>query len=189
MSTSPSSSASPGTTPIAWAAHMTAALGVSDIDRSIAWYRDVLGFELIYKLDDWGWAELRSPIAEVNVGIGQTETSSRAAGRRSRSALPTSTRRGRARGARREVRRRDDRGAGDGAARDLLRPRRQHVHARAAARQGPEPREGLPDDPVAQVRDRRRRRHGQRLELHAASVERSRRAACPSRAARARRAP
>jgi catechol 2,3-dioxygenase-like lactoylglutathione lyase family enzyme len=59
--------------PITWADHMTAALGVSDIDRSIAWYRDVLGFELIYKLDDWAWAELRSPIAEVNVGIGQTE--------------------------------------------------------------------------------------------------------------------
>jgi CreA protein len=59
--------------PITWADHMTAALGVSDLDRSIAWYRDVLGFELIYKLDDWGWAELRSPIAEVNVGIGQTE--------------------------------------------------------------------------------------------------------------------
>jgi catechol 2,3-dioxygenase-like lactoylglutathione lyase family enzyme len=73
MSTSPSSPASHGTAPIAWAAHMTAALGVSNIDRSIAWYRDVLGFELIYKLDDWGWAELRSPIAEVNVGIGQTE--------------------------------------------------------------------------------------------------------------------
>jgi catechol 2,3-dioxygenase-like lactoylglutathione lyase family enzyme len=73
MSTSPSSSASPGTAPIAWAAHMTAALGVSDIDRSIAWYRDVLGFELIYRLDDWGWAELRSPIAHVSVGIGQTE--------------------------------------------------------------------------------------------------------------------
>ena len=73
MSTSPSSSASPGIAPIAWAAHMTAALGVSDIDRSIAWYRDVLGFELIYKLDDWGWAELRSPITGVNVGIGQTE--------------------------------------------------------------------------------------------------------------------
>jgi CreA protein len=73
MSTSPSSSASAGTAPIAWANHMTAALGVSDFDRSIAWYRDVLGFELIYKLDDWGWAELRSPMADVNVGIGQTE--------------------------------------------------------------------------------------------------------------------
>jgi catechol 2,3-dioxygenase-like lactoylglutathione lyase family enzyme len=58
---------------ITWAEHMTAALGVSDIDRSIAWYRDVLGFEVIYKLDDWGWAELRSPVAGVNVGIGQNE--------------------------------------------------------------------------------------------------------------------
>jgi len=58
---------------ISWANHMTAALGVSDLERSIAWYHDVLGFELIYKLDDWGWAELRSPLAEVNVGIGQAE--------------------------------------------------------------------------------------------------------------------
>jgi catechol 2,3-dioxygenase-like lactoylglutathione lyase family enzyme len=73
MSTSPSSSASTGTAPIAWAKHMTAALGVSDCDRSIVWYRDVLGFELIYKLDDWAWAELRSPMEEVNVGIGQNE--------------------------------------------------------------------------------------------------------------------
>ena len=73
MSTSPSSSASAATTPIAWARHMTAALGVSDIDRSIAWYRDVLGFELIYKLDDWGWAELRSAMDDVNIGIGQNE--------------------------------------------------------------------------------------------------------------------
>ena len=52
---------------------MTAALGVSDIDRSIAWYRDVLGFELVYKLDDWGWAELRSAMDDVNIGIGQNE--------------------------------------------------------------------------------------------------------------------
>jgi catechol 2,3-dioxygenase-like lactoylglutathione lyase family enzyme len=73
MSTSPSSSASTGTAQIAWTTHMTAALGVADVERSIAWYRDVLGFELIYKLDDWGWAELRSPIAGVSVGIGQTE--------------------------------------------------------------------------------------------------------------------
>ena len=58
---------------ISWADHMTAALGVSDLERSIAWYHDVLGFELIYKLDDWGWAELRSPLAGVNVGIGQAE--------------------------------------------------------------------------------------------------------------------
>jgi catechol 2,3-dioxygenase-like lactoylglutathione lyase family enzyme len=58
---------------ISWADHMTAALGVSDLERSIAWYHDVLGFELIYKLDDWGWAELRSPLAGVNVGIGQAD--------------------------------------------------------------------------------------------------------------------
>ena len=76
---------------ISWANHMTAALGVSDLERSIAWYHDVLGFELIYKLDDWGWAELRSPLAEVNVGIGQAEELEPRGVRPSRSGSPTST--------------------------------------------------------------------------------------------------
>jgi predicted enzyme related to lactoylglutathione lyase len=34
----------------------------------------VLGLEVIYTLDDWGWAELRSNVAGANIGIGQEET-------------------------------------------------------------------------------------------------------------------
>jgi catechol 2,3-dioxygenase-like lactoylglutathione lyase family enzyme len=59
--------------PIAWAGHLTAAISVSDFARSLAWYQDVLGFELVYTLDDWGWAELRSPVTGANIGIGQAE--------------------------------------------------------------------------------------------------------------------
>ena len=72
MSTSPSSSASPGIAPIAWAAHMTAALGVRHrpLDRVVS-RRARLRADL--QARRLGWAELRSPIAEVNVGIGQTE--------------------------------------------------------------------------------------------------------------------
>ena len=36
-------------------------VGVSDYDRSLAWYRDVLGFELVYELADYGWCELATP--------------------------------------------------------------------------------------------------------------------------------
>jgi catechol 2,3-dioxygenase-like lactoylglutathione lyase family enzyme len=60
-------------TPIEYAGHMTAAISVSDMDRSKAWFQQVLGFEHIYTLDDWGWCELRSPVAGVNLGIGQAE--------------------------------------------------------------------------------------------------------------------
>ena len=63
----------PAATPFAYTREVTIAVNVTDFEASIEWYRKAFGFELIYKLDDWGWAELRSPIADVSVGIGQTE--------------------------------------------------------------------------------------------------------------------
>ena len=48
-------------------------VGVSDYDRSLAWYRDVLGFELVYELKEYGWGELKTPFG-FHIGIGQTET-------------------------------------------------------------------------------------------------------------------
>jgi catechol 2,3-dioxygenase-like lactoylglutathione lyase family enzyme len=47
-------------------------VNVSDYDRSLAWYRDVLGFELAYELADYGWCELRTPFG-FSIGLGQTE--------------------------------------------------------------------------------------------------------------------
>ncbi len=52
---------------------LTCSFGVSDVDRSLAWYRDVLGFELLYKFDDMAWCELQSAVARVNVGLSQVE--------------------------------------------------------------------------------------------------------------------
>ena len=49
-------------------------VGVSDFDTALDWYRDNLGFELVYKLDDYGWGEVRTPFgADVTIGLGQTE--------------------------------------------------------------------------------------------------------------------
>ena len=48
-------------------------VGVSDYERSLAWYRDVLGFELEYELKEYGWCELKTPFG-FNIGLGQTET-------------------------------------------------------------------------------------------------------------------
>jgi len=104
-------------------------------------YRDVLGFELIYKLDDWGWAELRSAMDDVNIGIGQNENIETGGGATLTFGVVDID------AARAWLEAHDVKfdgettvGAGDGAARDLLRPRRQHVHARAAARRRPGPR-------------------------------------------------
>jgi catechol 2,3-dioxygenase-like lactoylglutathione lyase family enzyme len=58
---------------IEWAGGSTAAVSVSDYDRSLAWYRDVLGFEPVLELAEYGWAQLRSPVDGLLVGIGQSE--------------------------------------------------------------------------------------------------------------------
>jgi|SRR5712691_7551798 len=46
---------------------------VSDLERSIAWYRDVLGFELVYKLEQYGWCEMSTPYSGIYIGLGQQE--------------------------------------------------------------------------------------------------------------------
>src|ERR1051325_7543693 len=48
-------------------------VGVSDDDRSLAWYRHILGFELVYELKEYGWCELNTPFG-FHIGLGQTET-------------------------------------------------------------------------------------------------------------------
>ena len=52
---------------------LTCSLDVSDLDASIAWYKDVLGFKLLYKVDAMAWCELSTPVKRVNVGLGQVE--------------------------------------------------------------------------------------------------------------------
>jgi catechol 2,3-dioxygenase-like lactoylglutathione lyase family enzyme len=48
-------------------------VSVSDYDRALAWYRDILGFELSYELKQYGWCELKTPFG-FNIGLGQAET-------------------------------------------------------------------------------------------------------------------
>ncbi len=52
---------------------LTASLGVSELDRSVAWYQENLGFEMIYKVDEMAWCELKSPVDRVNIGLSQVE--------------------------------------------------------------------------------------------------------------------
>ena len=52
---------------------ITLATSVTDLDRSIAWFKDILGFELVFRMDDAGWAELKSPTKDVTIGLGVNE--------------------------------------------------------------------------------------------------------------------
>ena len=52
---------------------LTCAIKVTDLARSISWYSDILGFEMLYKMDDIGWCELKTKVDRVNVGLSQVE--------------------------------------------------------------------------------------------------------------------
>ena len=53
---------------------LVCSINVSDLDRSVRWYRDGLGFEEIYRMEDYGWCEMRSPIDGVTIGLQRTES-------------------------------------------------------------------------------------------------------------------
>ncbi|GAA6143801.1 VOC family protein [Hydrogenophaga sp. 5NK40-0174] len=59
---------------LAYTPELSASIGVTDLEASLAWYTDVLGFELLYKLDDMGWCELTTGVPGVTVGLSQVET-------------------------------------------------------------------------------------------------------------------
>jgi catechol 2,3-dioxygenase-like lactoylglutathione lyase family enzyme len=60
-------------TPPRYDAGLTCVHWVTDLDKSIAFYTGVLGFELLYKLPEMGWCELQTPVPGVCVGLGRQE--------------------------------------------------------------------------------------------------------------------
>lgn len=52
---------------------LTCSMGVTSLDTSIAWYQDVLGFTLLYRMDEIAWCELSTGVEKVNVGLGVRE--------------------------------------------------------------------------------------------------------------------
>ncbi len=58
---------------IRYRTEITLASSVSNLDESIAWFQEMLGFELVFKVPEAGWAEVTSPVDGVTVGLGQNE--------------------------------------------------------------------------------------------------------------------
>ena len=60
--------------PMGYDGGLTCGMGVRDLEASLAWYQDLLGFKLLYHLKDMGWCELATEIKGVNVGLSQVES-------------------------------------------------------------------------------------------------------------------
>ena len=60
-------------TPFEYSQNLTISIGVSDLDRAIEWYKEALGLELVYKLDQYGWCEMSTATKHVTIGLGQNE--------------------------------------------------------------------------------------------------------------------
>lgn len=50
---------------------ITFALSVSDRHASAKWYGDMLGFELLYHIDEAGWSEVKTMTEGVTLGMGE----------------------------------------------------------------------------------------------------------------------
>lgn len=58
---------------IAWQPTLLVQLRVADLDRSIAFYRDTLGFKLEHRNDEINWARINPGIKGVTIGLGVGE--------------------------------------------------------------------------------------------------------------------
>ncbi len=59
---------------------LTCAFAVTDLGKAIDWYRNVLGFELLYRQDEIAWCELKTGVARVNVGLSERQEAGGAGG-------------------------------------------------------------------------------------------------------------
>ncbi len=53
---------------------LTCAIECADLDKTVAWYQEVLGFQLMYKVEEIAWAELSTSVDGVSLGVGQVES-------------------------------------------------------------------------------------------------------------------
>lgn len=52
---------------------LTLSMPVADLEASIRWYEQVLGFKLLYRLEEMGWCELATGVERVTVGLSAVE--------------------------------------------------------------------------------------------------------------------
>ncbi len=71
---------SPAKSPLGYDGGLTCSISVTDFDRAVAWYGDVLGFSLLYRMDEMGWGELATEVTGVNVGLSRADSITKGGG-------------------------------------------------------------------------------------------------------------
>lgn len=59
---------------LGFAGGLTCAMQCTDMEKAIRWYQDVLGFSLIYKMDEMAWCEMKTPVEGVSLGMSEVES-------------------------------------------------------------------------------------------------------------------
>lgn len=59
--------------PIQYKGGIVCALGVRDLEKSVKWYQEALGFKVTFRLDEYGWAEVQTAWKDVTLGLSQVE--------------------------------------------------------------------------------------------------------------------
>ena len=59
--------------PIAWDGTVIQVLRVTDLEKSVRWYREVLGCELSLDLSEIGFCEMTTPVRGTLIGLSQTK--------------------------------------------------------------------------------------------------------------------
>jgi catechol 2,3-dioxygenase-like lactoylglutathione lyase family enzyme len=52
---------------------LTCALGVRNLEATLAWFESVLGFQLIFHAKEHGWAEVGTSVPGVSIGFSEVE--------------------------------------------------------------------------------------------------------------------
>ena len=69
----PAAATTTATLPFEKTRNIVISVNVSDLERSIAWWGEMLGFEPTYVMKEYGWCELGTAIDGVGLGLGQVE--------------------------------------------------------------------------------------------------------------------
>jgi catechol 2,3-dioxygenase-like lactoylglutathione lyase family enzyme len=59
---------------------LTCAIAVTDIEKSIAWYQNIFGFNLLYHAEEIAWCEFTTSVNRVTIGLSQVESVAKGGG-------------------------------------------------------------------------------------------------------------
>jgi predicted enzyme related to lactoylglutathione lyase len=76
----PQAAGEAGSSPLGFTGGLVLRFTVTDRAKSRDWYRDVLGFEVLFEVDEIGWTEMTNHAAKLTIGLSQSPAVSTSTG-------------------------------------------------------------------------------------------------------------